>query len=103
MNNPTFAVNCTPEITVSRTVPRMETIKNTAKLFGLPEHIVRQKVLNGEVVAIKAGRRYLVNVDKFTEYLNSNKLSTPDKQNEPAEQFGIRPIPVDLRSYGGST
>lgn len=80
----------------SRTVPRMETIKNTAKLFGLPEHLVRQKVLSGEVVAISAGRRYLVNVDKFADYLNSNKLSAPNERDKPAEQSGIRPIPVKL-------
>lgn len=96
MNSPAFAVNCKPEITVSRHVPHMETIKNTAKLFGLPEHLVRQKVLSGEVVAISAGRRYLVNVDKFAEYLNSNKLPSPDKQDEPAEYTGIRPVPVKL-------
>lgn len=96
MDNAVFAVDCKPEITVSRTVPRMETIKNTAKMFGLPEHLVRQKVLSGEVVAISAGRRYLVNVDKFAEYLNSNKLPAPNERDEPAEQTGIRAIPVNL-------
>ena len=35
-------------------IPQMETIKNTAKLFGLPEHFVRQKVVQGESVAVKA-------------------------------------------------
>lgn len=96
MSNTAFAVDCKPEITVSRTVPRMETIKNTAKMFGLPEHLVRQKVLSGEVVAISAGRRYLVNVDKFADYLNSNKLPAPNERNEPAEQSGIYPIPIKL-------
>lgn len=94
MNNPAFAVDCKPDISVSRRVPRMEIIKITAKIHGLLEHLVRQKVLNGEVVAIKAGRRYLVNVDKFTEYLNTNKLPAPDEQDEPAEQSGIYPIPL---------
>ncbi len=96
MNEAAFAVGCKPDITVSRTVPQMATIKETAKLFGLPEHLVRQKVLNGEVVAISTGRRYLVNVDRFAEYLNSNKLSAPDERDEPAERSGIRPIPVNL-------
>ncbi len=95
MNNTTFAVDC-KEISISQTVPHMENIKNTAKLFGLPEHLVRQKVLSGEVVAISAGRRYLVNVDKFAEYLNSNKLPSPDKQDEPVEYTGIRPVPIKL-------
>lgn len=96
MSNTAFAVDCKPEITVSRTVPRMETIKNTAKLFGLPEHLVRQKVLSGEVIAISAGRRYLVNVDKFADYLNSNKLPAPNERDEPAEHSGIYPIPLKL-------
>lgn len=96
MNNHAFAVGCKPDITVSRTVPQMATIKETAKLFGLPEHLVRQKVLNGEVVAISAGRRYLVNVDMFVDYLNSNKLPAPNERDEPAERSGIYPIPVQL-------
>ena len=95
MSNSAFAVDC-KNIEVSRTVPRMETIKNTAKLFGLPEHLVRQKVLSGEVVAISAGRRYLVNVDKFADYLNSNKLPALNERDEPAERSGIYPIPVKL-------
>ncbi len=98
MNNPAFSVDCKPEITVSRPVPHihMATIKNTAKIFGIPEYLVRRKVLSGEVVAISSGRRYLVNVDKFADYLNSNKLPSPDKQDEPAEYTGIRPVPVKL-------
>lgn len=96
MNNLTFEADSTPEIMVSRTVPRMETIKITAKIHGLPEHLVRQKVLSGEVVAIKAGRRYLVNVDKFTEYLNTNKLPAPYEQDDPTEHNSIRPIPTSL-------
>lgn len=56
------------------TPPRMETIKKTAELFNLPVHFVRTKVTSGEVVAVRAGRRFLVNVDKFAEYLNSSTV-----------------------------
>lgn len=56
-------------------IPRMETIKKTAQLFGLPVHFVRCKVSSGEVVAVRAGRRFLVNVDKFAEYLNSSTVA----------------------------
>ncbi len=52
-------------------VPRMLTIRETAELFKLPVHFVRQKVSTGEVAAVRAGRKFLVNVDKFAEYLNS--------------------------------
>lgn len=57
------------------TVPRMETIKKTAEIFGLPVHFVRQKVLSGEIVAVRAGKRFLVNLDRFAEYLNSSTIT----------------------------
>ena len=68
-------------------IPQMETIKRTAEIFGLPVHFVRCKVASGEVVAVRAGRRFLVNVDKFAEYLNTCTI------NEAAPQ----------RSYGETT
>jgi hypothetical protein len=68
-------------------IPRMETIATTAKLFGLPEFFVRSKVLDGSVVAVSAGRKYLVNVDKFAEYLNSSKI-----EQEDVTTTSIRPI-----------
>lgn len=54
-------------------IPRMETIQNTAKLTGLSESFIRRKVQNGEIVAVNIGVKYLVNVDKLIEYLNTNK------------------------------
>ena len=73
--------------------PRMETIATTAALFNLPVHLIRQKVAAGEIVAIKAGRKILVNIDKFTEYLNNTRL-TPEP-DEAASSSRITPI--DLR------
>lgn len=75
-------------------IPHMETIKNTAKMFGLAEHFVRQLVLKGEIVAVKAGCKYLVNVDKLAEYLNTNTLGA--EQETPEVVHGIKPIPVKL-------
>lgn len=75
-------------------IPQMETIKTTAKIFGLPENFIRQKVIHGEVVAVKAGCKYLVNVDKFAEYLNN---STVDVTNiEKASDNAISPVPIKL-------
>ena len=54
----------------------MEGIRKTAELFGLPVHFVRTKVASGEVVAVRAGRRFLVNVDKFAEYLNTSTVQS---------------------------
>lgn len=76
-------------------IPHMETIKKTAKLFGLAEYFVRQKVLSGEIVAVKAGCKYLVNVDKFAEYLNTHTEGAEQDQRETAA-CGIKPIPADL-------
>lgn len=77
-----------------RNIPQMETIKNTAKLFGLPEHFVRQKVVHGEIVAVKAGCKYLVNVDKFADYLNTH-TEQPAEETETTHS-SIKPIPVKL-------
>ena len=70
--------------------PRMETIKTTAALFNLPVHFIRQKVATGEIVAVRAGRRFLVNVDKLAEYLNSNTIKPEEQENIS----GITPIKV---------
>ncbi len=70
-------------------VPRMETISNTAKLFGLPVYFVKTKVLSGEIVAVKAGRKTLVNVEKFAEYLNTHKV---EPKHDEATVYDIKPI-----------
>lgn len=77
-------------------IPRMETIKNTAQLFGLAEHFVRQLVIKGEIVAVKAGCKYLVNVDKLAEYLNTSRV-TEQTGAEQKTGNGIAPIPVNFR------
>ncbi len=71
-------------------IPRMENVRRTAELFGLPVHFVRSKVASGEVVAVRAGRRFLVNVDKFAEYLNNSTIQ------QPAERSG-KIAPINLR------
>lgn len=72
-------------------VPRMRTIKQTAEIFGLPTHFVRQKVTNGEVVAVRAGRRFLVNIDRFADYLNS---STVQSEQQTADSGKIQRIDI---------
>ena len=87
--NREFVHNCT----IHTSIPTMKTIDETAALLGLPKYWVRQKVLNGEIVAVKSGKRYLVNVDKLIEYLNSNTL----KPAESAASYGgIKPVSVKI-------
>lgn len=73
-------------------IPQMATIKNTAKLFGLSEYFIRQKVLCGEIVSVKTGNKYLVNVDKFAEYLNTH-TEQGDKTAEMTAA-GIHPVKI---------
>ena len=80
------------------TVPHMETIDGTAKIFGLPRHSVRKSVLEGKVVYVKSGRKYLVNVQKFAEWLNTGE--SPPHAATPARtaDYGtIRPVPERVR------
>ncbi|MCH5204292.1 MAG: helix-turn-helix domain-containing protein [Oscillospiraceae bacterium] len=70
-------------------VPQMETIKKTAEIFGLPVHFVRAKVNSGEVVAVRAGRKFLVNVDRFAEYLNSATIQ-PEQRSQTARLEPIK-------------
>ena len=72
-------------------IPHMETIRKTAEIFGLPVHFVRTKVSSGEVVAVRAGRRFLVNVDKFAEYLNSSTIQ-PEADSAAHSVCRVTPI-----------
>lgn len=69
-------------------IPRMLTIKEAAKETGLAEYHVRQLCINGEIVAVRTGRKYLVNLDRFIEYLNTAHAGGP----EPVEYGKIRRI-----------
>ena len=82
-------------------IPTMRTIAETAEIFHLPVHFVRQKVNAGEVVAVRAGKKFLVNIEKFAEFLNGELSPMPlclgEKQCESAAYSAkIIPIPRDL-------
>ncbi len=52
-------------------IPKMRTIKETAKETGLAYNYIRNLCLQNKIVYVKAGNKYLVNVDKLIEYLNT--------------------------------
>ena len=80
-------------IMINRNIPRMETINKAAEIMGLSKHFIRQKAVNGEIVCIRAGNKYLINIDKLIEYLNKGDLSAPAPT---VSESGIKPIPVKL-------
>ena len=41
--------------------PKMLTIAQTAKEFNLPKNFIRQAVLDGRIVHVKAGKKHLIN------------------------------------------
>ena len=48
--------------------------------------------MTGEIVAVRAGRRYLVNVDKLIEYLNTHTIGHEIEPDEEADNYGIHPV-----------
>lgn len=51
-------------------IPQMVGIDEAAEMFGLTRYFVRQLCLNNKIVYVKSGTKYLINVEKFAEYLN---------------------------------
>ena len=53
----------------------MLTIKEAAALVeGLTEHRVRQMCINNQIPQIMAGKKYLINRDKFLSYLRGETV-----------------------------
>lgn len=53
--------------------PRMLTIKQTVAETNLPYEFIRQLCLQNKIVYIKTGNKYLINLDKFIDYLNGEE------------------------------
>lgn len=57
-------------------LPQMKTINQTAQLFGLAKHYIRQLVLNDKVKYVKAGKKYLINFESLITYLQEGENQT---------------------------
>ena len=55
---------------MENTIPRMRTLKETAAIMGLSYNFIRTLCLQNKIVYVKAGNKFLVNVDKLIEYFN---------------------------------
>ena len=58
-------------------IPTMLTIRETAQRSGLAVHYVRKLCLREKVCAVRAGKKYLLNFEKFIEYLNQGERKQP--------------------------
>lgn len=72
-------------------LPTMLTIKETAQRTGMAEFFIRRLATSNQIVHVRCGKKYLINFEKFIEYLNTS-LGTdiPAKQNN----YGIKAIKV---------
>lgn len=81
-------------------LPTMLTIKETAeycKKNGAPkitQFRIRQLAKDGNIVCVPAGRKYLINLDKFIEYLNNGEVQA--LQENVSQITGITKIPVKI-------
>ena len=62
-------------------IPRMATIAQTAKETGLAEYHIRQLCINREITAVRSGSKWLVNLDRLADYLNTPPAPTELPQN----------------------
>ena len=96
MNNTAFAVDCKHEITVSRAVPRMVSLKEASKLTGLSELFLRRGFRAGELVGVRCGTssggKILLNFDKLIDYLNSHTENSTSEAKYIKGQ--IRPVKI---------
>lgn len=51
-------------------IPRMEPIKKAAAESGLSYDAIRKLCLQKKITFIRSGSKYLINMDRFAEYLN---------------------------------
>jgi excisionase family DNA binding protein len=65
---------------------KMLTIEQTAKAFGLPKNFVRQAVLDGRIVHVKAGKKHLINAQKVEEWLNTGDSPAMVPPSSQAQQ-----------------
>ncbi|MCH5300949.1 MAG: DNA-binding protein [Ruminococcus sp.] len=80
-------------------LPRMRTIKEAAAEIkaidentAMTEYHIRQLALSGVLPRIKAGKKYLINLDTLIEYMENPTADKFKAHNTTALQSGIRRI-----------
>lgn len=79
------------------TVPRMGTLREASELTGLSYGCLRQKALVGEIVAVRAGRKFLINLDKLVDYLNGETVNT--YQAEASATVPVDDLEFDISAF----
>ena len=63
-------------------IPCMITINEAAQIVKLAKYHIRQLVLQDKVKYVKAGRKYLLNLDSLINYLQNGDKNERKENNE---------------------
>lgn len=54
-------------------IPRMLKLKDASQETGLSYNFLRQLCLTNQIVFVRAGNKYFINMDKLIDFLNGEK------------------------------
>lgn len=63
-------------------IPEMITIRECSSRTGVSYDWIRKLCLQGRIVHIRAGNKYLINFGKFVDYLNNGDLTKGENNND---------------------
>lgn len=63
---------------MQKNFPQMETINEASKISGLAKYRIRQMVLQNKVKYVRAGKKYLINIESLIEYLNQGEITNSE-------------------------
>lgn len=79
-------------------IPTMLTIRETAERFRLPVYFIRKCVGEGNFVSVRAGRKFLINTDSVTEFLETGiPQGAASAKAAPQSETAPRISPISLR------
>lgn len=55
---------------ITKTLPKMRTITEASRETGISQHALRAWVKSGQVPAVFAGNKALINLDRLLDFLN---------------------------------
>ncbi len=58
-------------MTEVKNMPVMARIKKASELSGITEYRLRQLCKEGKIVCVRCGNRFLINMDRLADYLNT--------------------------------
>lgn len=57
----------------NREIPEMVTVVELSKRSGLSQYYIRQLLKKNRISHVKCGKKYLINVEKFSEFLQNGE------------------------------